>query len=88
MRIVPAVEAEIRREIHDARAIDPLIPHMRTDIADPLRDQKNRARIIEKAFDGADEYATDFGVLRRKAGPGTKGTLFFLAPPQPPQNGV
>ena len=25
MRIVPAIEAELRREIRDARAIDPLI---------------------------------------------------------------
>jgi hypothetical protein len=65
-----------------------VLPHMRSEIAAPLRDQKNRARIIEKAFDGADEYATDSGVLRRKAGPGTKGTLFLLAPPQPPQNKV
>jgi hypothetical protein len=69
-------------------ALSNILPHMRTEIAAPLRDQKNRARTIKEAFDGADEYATDFGVLRRKAGPGTKGTLFFLAPPQPPQNSV
>jgi hypothetical protein len=62
-----------------------VLPHMRKEFGDPLRDQKNRGRLIDKAFDGADEYLTEKGVLRRRAGAGAKGTLFFLASPQLPQ---
>jgi len=42
--------------------------------------QKNRARLLDEAFAGADEYATNQGVLRRITKSGQHGTLFLLEP--------
>jgi hypothetical protein len=49
---------------------------------------KNRGRLLDEAFDGADQYATNRGVLRRitKTGPG--GSLYLLESPQSPQNHI
>lgn len=49
---------------------------------------KNRGRLIDEAFNGAEEYATNRGILRRitKTGPG--GSLYLLESPQSPQNSI
>lgn len=53
-------------------------------------ERKNQARIFDEAMGGGDEYATNYGVLRRIVKTGKSGTLFLLETsnlmPQTPQN--
>ncbi len=52
-------------------------------------ERKNQARIFDEAMGGSDEYATNWGVLRRLVKTGKSGTLFLLEAsnlmPQTPQ---
>jgi hypothetical protein len=41
-------------------------------------EQSNRARTIREAFDGAERYATNYGILRFKVMPGRRGIIFRL----------
>lgn len=53
-------------------------------------DFKNRSRMLDEAFDGADEIATNYGTLRRIIKGGRTGTRYLLTKmetPQTPQNG-
>ena len=62
-----------------------ILPHLPEAEAAALREQKNRARVFDAVFDGADvvECLTDYGKLKRAKGPGNKGTLLTLyAAPQ------
>jgi hypothetical protein len=52
-----------------------------------MPDGKNRSRIVETAFDGADEIETNFGRLKRKSKVGQGGGVLFLLIPHIPQNG-
>jgi hypothetical protein len=58
-----------------------LLQHLPETEASALKDQKNRARVLDAVFNGAgvEECLTDFGRLKRTKGAGTKGTLLVLS---------
>jgi hypothetical protein len=77
--------------VEQPHTIAALLPHLPDTEASALKEQKNRARVLDAVFNGAgvEVCLTDFGKLKRMKGPGNKGTLLVLsAAPQAPQNAV
>lgn len=74
------------REACDGKNLSAIESHLPDDTLTALPAKNHRAEAIAKAFDGALEYPTDLGVLKRENRHGRTGWVYSVAPvPMLPQ---